>query len=64
MENKVDDIFANDEVIKEERVAENEIVKYYKSGKKERIIKFARPEEPSDKNVKNVAQNNYINLGK
>ena len=64
MENQVDDIFANDEVIKEERVAENEIVKYYKSGKKERIIKFARPEEPTDKNVKNPAENNYINLGK
>lgn len=53
-EKRLKELFENDEVIKEEQVAPNEIVKYYKSGKKERLIKFARPLDP---NVKSPAEN-------
>ena len=57
-EKKLKDLFENDEVIKEEQVAPNEIVRYYKSGKKERLIKFARPLDP---NTKSPAENS-VNL--
>ena len=60
-EEKLKEIFENDEVIKVERVADNEVVKYYKSGKKERLIKFAKPLDP---NVKSAAVNSLDLSGK
>ena len=53
-EEKLKELFKNDEVIKVEQVAENEIVKYYKSGKKERLIQFAKELDPK---VKSAAEN-------
>ena len=59
-EEKLKELFENDEVIKVEQVAENEIVKYYKSGKKERLIQFAKALDPK---VKSAAENS-IDLSK
>ena len=59
-EEKLKELFKNDEVIKVEQVAENEIVKYYKSGKKERLIQFAKELDPK---VKSAAENS-VDLSK